>query len=499
MHSENSIKHPFALVAVADLPIIPELELMIRTFRMYHPYVPIIVVGAGLEYFCERLLGCKWIDYAPDWRFATDFGKKRCVGMKAALEIADYALYADADIIWTAPIDLNIFNDAEVILSKHYITSEGEKKYGHYNSGLIATKSTVFCDFWPKVTQAHPEMYYEQQPLDLVEAEFKTAFFPPGYNVAWWRQVYFPQGFADRLHVEHNNLLIDSDPVVCIHTHFAKLSGAQASAGSVNFYRPFIELVKDRLNALPQYINTIYMIEHLVSAPTRMVNYILWYQCGDQKHQAEIDEACKRNLANPAPDSFTMLVEAKDAQAAEQWKTLKPCLRIVAYPQRPTFGILFACASQEMPGSVIVCANSDCYTDESLHKIKNMDLDGKFLALSRWDNDTLVECPQHSQDAWIFTASDNLRRFAAPFPFGSPGCDNSIAHLMHRHGYEIINDCKTIKIRHLHESKERRYAEVFRPPHLYVHPAEEGKSKVEIREKFGQPTIIPENPLTHSQ
>ena len=472
---------PFCLVMTADPPVCAEFELCVRTFRMVHPDIPILCVGAGMKYACDRL-GVVHVEYAADWTFATDHGKKRCLALREGLKLAPVALYCDCDILWTGAIPKDTFTPGpDVWLSPHLIPQAGMDKYGRFNSGFIATSSQAFLDWWPKVTKENEgRMFFEQQPLDLAPAAFRCAEFGPGFNLGYWQQAHAPAGFDSKLVVADNQLRYLGEPVICIHSHLKSMPGARGG-NAITIYKPFVALILERLRSLPQYCNHIYMIEHLVSVPQRIVEFINWYQCRDSKHQAEIDEACRRNLSNPVPDDFCMIVESKDAHAAESIRSQFPMCRLVVVPQRPTFGVVFLYASKEMPGSIVCFANADCFFDESLVELKRMELDGKFLTITRYEDGKLIDCPYWSQDGYAILASEQLRKFAAPHPFGYVGTDNAMAHLMMRQGYELLNPCGRLRLHHLHRDKERRYDGMVPKPHAWVYPEEKGVSKVEVR------------------
>jgi len=213
----------------------------------------------------------------------------------------------------------------------------------------------------------------------------------------------------------------------------------------------------------------------------KIIFYLLWYKCGDVAHQSEIDEAFRRNANNPYADRVEMVIERRDIQYAQSIKNDFPKVRIRSCQLQPTFSDIFAFALGEAAGTICVVLNGDCYIDETLKELRTMDIDQKFLCISRHeDNGELVVSPQNSQDGWCFLAQEGLRRIAAPYLFGYVGCDNAIAFFMQKRGYELLNPCHRIIVHHLHKDKQRHYLGSVPRPWAWVWPEENGKSKIEL-------------------
>ena len=101
----------------------------------------------------------------------------------------------------------------------------------------------------------------------------------------------------------------------------------------------------------------------------QIVLYVLHYKCKDEKHQAEIDEACRRNSA---PAGSRVMVLEKEG--------------------RHNFEDVFALATKEKRDTICCVANADCYWDGTLANVLKMDLWGKFICLTRFINSWMSLC-----------------------------------------------------------------------------------------------------------
>jgi len=133
---------------------------------------------------------------------------------------------------------------------------------------------------------------------------------------------------------------------------------------------------------------------------------------------------------------------------------------------RATYGYCFELANKLYPDKKIILANADIYFNQTLHRLVDYDLTGKFLALTRWDeerNGRLVPYRRYrgvntpdSQDVWIFQSP--IRRFNNDnIDLGWPLCDGRIAYQANASGFQVLNPCMTIQCCHLHKSKIRNY------------------------------------------
>ena len=145
-------------------------------------------------------------------------------------------------------------------------------------------------------------------------------------------------------------------------------------------------------------------------------------------------------------------------------------------------------ASAAVPDDVIVAfANADiCIDDASWRDLWSVNLNGKFLALLRYDVPASGDVEEaqlfgpraDSQDTWIVRAADVKALQpsvvqAFDIPFGKMGCDNAIALEMFRAKFIVVNPALSLKTWHFHASGVRNYVKtdiVDKPIFMYLSP-----------------------------
>lgn len=159
----------------------------------------------------------------------------------------------------------------------------------------------------------------------------------------------------------------------------------------------------------------------------KLVIFALWFKCKDEKHQAEIDEAFRRNCA------------IKDAAL----------IKVFENGHRHNFEDVFAEAIKQPAGTICCTCNADCHFDETLASVLQMDLMGKFLCITRHINGVLNLQPAGCQDAWIWRAECTPRNFET-LEFGRYGVDGKLNYYLLSDGYTLENPCHKIHVHHLH-------------------------------------------------
>jgi|GEM_PF-996127 len=163
--------------------------------------------------------------------------------------------------------------------------------------------------------------------------------------------------------------------------------------------------------------------------------------------------------------------------------------------QWPTFKMFFDFANAELPGQKVIIANADIFFDCSLSRLKNFDLAGKVLALTRHDlapspnrwGDVWRRSPK-SQDAWIFRAP--LNPTFADIKMGWLGCDNWLAYELDRAGLVVLNPSLTIMAWHVHTSRPTNPE--GRPPLVgSYHPQIRNRHGHWIKSKFPKFITLP--------
>lgn len=190
------------------------------------------------------------------------------------------------------------------------------------------------------------------------------------------------------------------------------------------------------------------------------------YRPRDHRRDAEYLYSLHENLGNEHVERMIVFVEPGTTLNFESDK-----LSIVVSSRRPTYLDLFRYCNENHSGEVCTVSNGDIIFDNSLKRLNEISLEGKFLALSRWEacenleHLTLFDQPA-SQDCWIFQAplrtTDEM-----DFNLGLPGCDNRIAYLLHELGYQVVNPSRSIVTLHFHDSLVRNYTSNDRLPGPY--------------------------------
>ena len=131
--------------------------------------------------------------------------------------------------------------------------------------------------------------------------------------------------------------------------------------------------------------------------------------------------------------------------------------------ERLTYQYYFDYAKQNIPqDDIVVLCNSDIFFDDSILKVKEIDLSNKVLALTRfcpyhghWINESGEIIPYHnhdkSQDVWIWKNSLNIT--TANFNIGVLGCDNKITFELQKAGYQVWNPSFSIICYHKHKER----------------------------------------------
>ena len=202
------------------------------------------------------------------------------------------------------------------------------------------------------------------------------------------------------------------------------------------------------------------------SAPFVLITML--YNEKNSKRMKEYITCLERNMKHELIETIHILYDKTgDDRKNSLLKNLQQSDVTITYLNgRATYGYCFELASRIYPNKKIILANADIYFNHTLNKLVDYDLTGKFLALTRWDeerNGTLIPYRRYrgvntpdSQDVWIFQSP--IRRFQDDnIPLGWPLCDGRIAYQANASGFQVLNPCMTIQCCHLHKSRIRNY------------------------------------------
>ena len=210
-----------------------------------------------------------------------------------------------------------------------------------------------------------------------------------------------------------------------------------------------------------------------VGPPTKDPIHLVtqFYMPSDPARHEEIQEALRRNAANPHLASITLLNER--VYTDEELGTTSSKIKQRVIGHRALFSEMFV---DRVAGYTVV-ANADIYLDESIANVRTSDLHKtrKVYSLLRYEaNGQLFGPRADSADTWIVHCNNALALHELGlfrFEMGQPGCDNKICYLFSLLGFKIYNDPLFIKTHHCHAAKERAYGASVPPPYMYIAPA----------------------------
>lgn len=156
-----------------------------------------------------------------DWIFAEQPEKAQQSGVWFL--DADIALFAPLPV-YQAPLTLS--------LSPHYIRAADERRFGHFNAGMIWLRDTKHLDIWRKAT--HSSRFFEQASLESVWSscpEEERQEMPTQMNLGWWRHgqsAEAPSTIEKKLGFQRSSgcmgLKYDGGILQSIHTHWSESS-----------------------------------------------------------------------------------------------------------------------------------------------------------------------------------------------------------------------------------------------------------------------------------
>ena len=198
--------------------------------------------------------------------------------------------------------------------------------------------------------------------------------------------------------------------------------------------------------------------------------YTTFYPEQKVARRQELAQCLANNLNNPALSRVTVFNEGGDLRAFKAEK-----LQIIPITKRPTYQDFFEHINAQNDNEDIhIIANTDIYFDAHIAVLQYLNLEGKALALSRWDT-TGFKRPKlynngASQDVWIFKGPIKPT-LQADFPLGVPRCDNRLMYELEQASYTVLNPAFSVKTYHIHKGqRELVYTEADNvyeiPPHI---------------------------------
>lgn len=198
---------------------------------------------------------------------------------------------------------------------------------------------------------------------------------------------------------------------------------------------------------------------------------IEYHKSKNIKRHSEFLTCLHENLGNPLIDKVYVFISDM-----AKLNFYHPKLQTVFISKRPTFKDLFEFYPLKNEICIISCA--DIIFDESIKHLEKLD-DKTFAALTRWEIKFIRD--KHRCELYNNAASQDVWAFRTPIKIpndildqmdftagGYWGCDNKIAYLLDKAGYELRNPSKQIKAQHFHSSDYRSVKITRRLPGPYL-------------------------------
>ena len=190
-----------------------------------------------------------------------------------------------------------------------------------------------------------------------------------------------------------------------------------------------------------------------------------YYFCNDSDRQKEINTCLQKNVDNELIENIYLLNDK-----TYNLDFLTNNSKIKQFEIIENGKLLFKDAIEFINSYCykdnVILSNSDIYFDNTLELLKNEDFNNKMFCLLRYNVliDGTKDIFRHfgeprsdSQDCWIFKSPLRINTNDLNFSFGTLGCDNMFASILHDHGYELYNPSYDIITYHLHNIEERNY------------------------------------------
>jgi hypothetical protein len=220
--------------------------------------------------------------------------------------------------------------------------------------------------------------------------------------------------------------------------------------------------------------------------------FVNYYTDKNPERQKEIDFCFEQNLNNEKFNCCYVIVNGEDSKKYDGIisRTIQrdKILHRRVMQERPTYNDYFDITERyfNQPDNINIICNSDIVICKDTMEVieQYVTTSNKALALSRWDVSDISNYQSNavlfnradSQDTWIFKGGvPNVE--GADFTMGIAGCDNSIAYLLERAGYSLVNPSMSIKTYHIHLSNIRNYingenTQRVPPPYMLVSPTQ---------------------------
>ncbi|BAQ84582.1 hypothetical protein [uncultured Mediterranean phage uvMED] len=241
-----------------------EVALLIKSVRQFHDCPIYVFCDIGSKTFLESL-GFTDVHYKLELeperlaqrerlvRHITNQNGFHCKSIiLSKMDCIEWALsetgntfFVDADIVFLNPVDQEIDESIELMLSPHFHVEDKvnqNRTYGAFNAGYLWTNSDKFPESWREIYTTRSE-FYEQAGMKHLWEEFDIKTFGKDHNLGFWR--FAKQWNRGRLLLIEP--AIDWDQMKSVHFHAFPETYSHADKGLVKGYDQLKELITPHL------------------------------------------------------------------------------------------------------------------------------------------------------------------------------------------------------------------------------------------------------------
>jgi hypothetical protein len=248
----HSIFQPAALATLANYHALDDLRIFFQSLQLWNTptvylfctnHVKEALRSFGYKGTIQVLVGLEVYEGLTRQQMETrpsrkgfpnlfyDFTQEKCALMEWALNSLSEVdkprgvLFCDADLCWLGPIPEQL-PWKHLGLSPHEIRQGDEDRYGKYNAGWLWMNSLDLVGAWRLACRT--STFFEQKALETL-VDDKTFVYGSHINYGWWR-MFQGKTSAEELQKlwsirrdpdqKHSGLLVQGEPLVCIHTHW---------------------------------------------------------------------------------------------------------------------------------------------------------------------------------------------------------------------------------------------------------------------------------------
>ena len=169
------------------------------------------------------------MEQLPGKEFPSLFGDFVCEKMNLLnwiFETENEILFCDADICFLGPLPV-LNSSKKLILSRHMIREDDEKRYGIYNAGFLYLNDKTVPNKWKTYTKS--SSFFEQKSMEDLAFEYSDSFdeFSIQNNYGWWRLFQGEESLPElqkqwsiKRDTTCSGIYVLQKPLLSIHTHW---------------------------------------------------------------------------------------------------------------------------------------------------------------------------------------------------------------------------------------------------------------------------------------